>query len=100
MSSFSPPSSSLFGLLWLLLRLSPKGDMSHNFSRHWLSQLPARCHFSHIKILDGVKNAVFGSLGTPELIQRSTWKSYVRKSASIAAEPHSCSQILCAKGGI
>src|SRR5258708_7419187 len=33
MSSFSPPSSSLFGLLWLLLRLSPKGDMSHNLAR-------------------------------------------------------------------
>jgi len=32
MSSFSPPSSSLFGLLWLLLRLSPKEDMSRIFS--------------------------------------------------------------------
>jgi hypothetical protein len=44
MSSFSPPSSSLFGLLWLLQSLSPKADMSHKFSLHLLSPF-ANNHF-------------------------------------------------------
>jgi len=41
-----------------------------------------------------VKNTVFDNLGAGETMQTTTWKSYMRKSASIAAKMHSRSEIL------
>jgi hypothetical protein len=47
-----------------------------------------------------VKNVVLRGLGTREMAQMTTWKSYARKFASIAAKLHSCSEILSEKGEI
>jgi hypothetical protein len=71
---------------------------SDNFSRLWLNQLPERCLFSHIKFLDVVENAVLRGLGTREMIQTTTWKSYARKSAAFTARARSCSEILSENG--
>jgi len=71
---------------------------SYNFSQPRVSQPLERRYLSHINFLDVVKNAVFGSPGAGKTIQRSTWKSYVRKSAAFTAQQYSCSEILSENG--
>jgi len=92
-------------LAFLRLRCRPRKRanapfFSHNFSQPWLSQPLEGRHFSHINFLDVVKNVVLRGLGTREMAQMTTWKSYARKFASIAAKLHSCSEILSEKGEI
>ncbi len=65
---------------------------SHNFSYGQLMTLLERRHFSHITFRTALENAVWVALAHEKQRQQSVWKSYARKSASIAAKHLQCSE--------